>query len=81
MAMIENGKNQRKFLFACQDNLSSLWLLLHHFQKFTFSVKTIRLCDFNNIVFKCFKFGDRFQRLSFSVKTMIVFDCFHADAR
>ena len=41
MKMIENGKNQKNLLFVCQDNLNNLWLLLHRFQKFAFSVKTI----------------------------------------
>ena len=55
MKTIDNGKNQRKSFFACQDNLNNLWLLLH-----------------NNIIFKSFHFGDHFQKLSFSVKTIIV---------
>ena len=45
MKTIENGKSQGNLLFACQDNLKNLWLLLHRFQKFAFSVKTIRLYD------------------------------------
>ena len=36
---------------------------------------------YNNIVFKSFHFGDHFQKLSFSVKTHILFDCFRVDAR
>ena len=36
---------------------------------------------YNNIVFKSFHFGDRFQKLSFSVKTIIVFDRCRVDAR
>ena len=36
---------------------------------------------YNNIVLKSFHFGDRFQKLSLSVKTIIVFDRFRADAR
>ena len=35
----------------------------------------------NNIVSKSFHFGDRFQKLSFWVEKIIVFDCFRADAR
>ena len=66
MKTIENGKKTSgNLLFACQDNLSKLWLLLHRFQKFAFSVKTIRVHDNDNIVFKSFHFGDRFQKLSF----------------
>ena len=37
---IENGN---KLLLACQGNLNNLQSLLHRFQKFTFSVKTIHL--------------------------------------
>ena len=36
---------------------------------------------YNNIVFKSFHFRDRLQKLSFSVKTIIVFDRFLVDAR
>ena len=36
---------------------------------------------YKNIVFKSFHFGDRFQKLSFSVKTIIVSDRFRIDAR
>ena len=42
-------KTSGNLLFACKDNLNNLWLLLHRFQKFAFSVKTIRLCD-NDII-------------------------------
>ena len=49
MKAIENGKNQLKYIFACQDNLNNLWLLLHRFQKLAFSVKTIRLHN-NDII-------------------------------
>ena len=35
----------------------------------------------NNIVFKSFHFEDRFEKLSFSVKTSIVFDRFRVDAK
>ena len=65
MKMIENGKTSGNLLFACQDNLNNLWLLLHPFRKFAFSVKTIRLHDnditaFSNLstletVFKCYR--------------------------
>ena len=34
----------------------------------------------NNIVFKSFQIGDRFQKLSFSMKSIIIFDRFHVDA-
>ena len=36
-------------MFACQDNLNNLWLLLYRFQKFAVSVKTICLHD-NDII-------------------------------
>ena len=49
MKTIENGKASGNLLFACQDNFNDLWLLLHRFQKFAFSVKTIRLYD-NDII-------------------------------
>ena len=65
-------------MFMCQDNLISLWLLLHRFQKFAFSVKTIRLQDNDIIItisfFKSSHVEDRFEKLSFSMKTIIVFD-------
>ena len=80
---LKTVKNSRNLLFACEDNLNNLWLSLLCFQKFALSVKTIRLHD-NDIVayvFISFHFGDRFQKLSFSVKTIIVFDRFRADAR
>ena len=49
MKTIENGKKKLNLLFACQHNLNNLWLLLHRFQKFSFSVKTICLHD-NDII-------------------------------
>ena len=36
----------------------------------------IRLHNNYHCVFKSLHFGDHFQKLSFSVKTIIVFDCF-----
>ena len=52
--------------------MNSLWSLLHHFKKFEFfsenSLSTRQRYRYNNIVFKSFLFGDRFQQLSFSVK-------------
>ena len=81
-----NWKTSGNVLFACQDSLSNLWLLLHRSQKFTFPVKRIhpsirQRYHYDNIVFKSFHFGDRFQKLSFSVKMIIVFDRFRADGR
>ena len=35
---------------------------------------------YNNILYKSFHFGDRFQKLSFSVKAIIVSDRFRVDA-
>ena len=32
MKTIENGKISGSLLFACQENLNNLWLLLHRFQ-------------------------------------------------
>ena len=49
MKTIENGKTSENLSFGCQDKLNNLWLLLHGFQKFAFSVKTIRLHD-NDII-------------------------------
>ena len=40
---LKTVKTSGNLLLACWDNLSNLWLLLHRFQKFAFSVKTIRL--------------------------------------
>ena len=42
-------KTSENLLFGCQDNLNNLWVLLHHFQKFVLSVKTIHLHD-NDII-------------------------------
>ena len=47
------------------------------FPKFAFPVKTSdhstrQRYHYNDIVFKSFHFGDRFQKLSLSVKTIIV---------
>ena len=36
---------------------------------------------YNNLVFESFHFGDRFKKLSFSVKTIIVFERFRVDAK
>ena len=69
MKTIENDKSRQNLLFACQDNLNNLWLLLHRFQKFAFSVKTIHLHDDDIIAF---------SNLS-TLET--VFDRFRADAR
>ena len=44
--MVKTSENQ---LFVCQDNLNNSWLLLHSFQRFPFSVKTIRPDD-NDII-------------------------------
>ena len=46
---LKTARTSGKLLFACQDNLNNLWLLLHRFQKFAFSVKTIRLHD-NDVI-------------------------------
>ena len=42
-------KTSGNLLFACQDNLNNLCLLLHRFQKLAFSLKTIPLHD-NEII-------------------------------
>ena len=50
MKTIETVKTSGNLLFARQDNLNNLFLLLlHRFQKFVFSVQTIHLHD-NNII-------------------------------
>ena len=46
---LKTVKPRGNLLFACQDNFNNLWLLLHRFQKFALSVKTIRL-HHNNII-------------------------------
>ena len=51
-------KTSGNLLFACQDNLNNLWLLLHRFQKFAFSMKTIRPHDNDIIITK--RFSDLF---------------------
>ena len=83
MKAIENGKSHRKFI-ACQDDLNNLWLLLHRFQMFAFSVNTIRLLHvlYGNDIIITIPFSnlwDRFQKLSFSVKTIIVFESFRVN--
>ena len=51
MKTIKTVKPSGNLLFAFQDNLNNLWLLLHRYQKFAFSVKTIRLHDNDIIAF------------------------------
>ena len=78
MKTTENGKTQRRVLFACQDNLNNVWL--YGFQTFAFSVQAIRLHD-NHIIFQLnLSTWKSFQKLSFSVKTIVVFDRFRVDA-
>ena len=48
---LKTVKTSGNLLFACQDNLNNLWLLLHRVQRFAFSVKTIRLHD-NDIIIR-----------------------------
>ena len=50
-ARLKTVKTSGDLLFACQDNLNNLWLLLHRFQKLAFSVKMIRLQDNDIIAF------------------------------
>ena len=57
---------------------------MHRFQKFAFSMKTIRLHDNDIIITIAFSNLSTFQKLSFSVKMIIVsvvFDRFRVDAR
>ena len=42
---------------------------------------TLQRYHYNSIVLKSFHFGGRFQKLSFSMKTIIIFDRFRVDAR
>ena len=82
-------KTSGNLLLACQDKFQWLVVVVASFSKvcvFTgvFSENepsTRQRYHHRNIVFKCFHFGDRFQKSSFSVKTMIVFDRFRVDAR
>ena len=46
---LETVKTSGNLWFACQGNLNNLSSLLYRFQKFAFSVKTIRLHD-NDII-------------------------------
>ena len=41
---------ESSFVYTFEYNLNNLWLLLHRFQKFGFSVKMIHLHD-NDIIF------------------------------
>ena len=90
MKAIEDGKTSENLSLGCQDKLNNLWLLLHGFQKFAFSVKTIGLHDndiiitisFSNLstlgtVLKSYRF-QCFQKFS---KVTIVFYRFRVDAR
>ena len=52
---LKTVKISGNLLFAYQDNLNNLWLLLYRFQKFAFSVKPI-------IVFDCFRVDARWKR-------------------
>ena len=45
MKRLKTVKTSGNLLFACQDNLNNLWLLLHRFQKFAVSMKTTPLHD------------------------------------
>ena len=75
-------KTSRNLLFAYQDDFNNLWLLLHCFQKFAFSVKTIHLHDIDIIAFSNLStLKTVFKSLHFHRKKIIVFDRFHIDAR
>ena len=50
---LKTVKTSENLLFACQDNLNNFWLLLHCFQKFVFSVKTIIVFDRFCVDAKC----------------------------
>ena len=47
---LKTVKTSGNLLFACQDNLTNLWLLFYCFQNFAFSVKVIRLHDKDIII-------------------------------
>ena len=72
--MMKNIKINGNLLFVCRDNLNKLWLFLSRFHKLPFLVKMTSI--HGNIVFKFFHFGDSFQKLSLSVKMIIVFIVF-----
>ena len=50
MKKIKNSKTSGNLLFACQDNLNNLWLLLRRIQKFALSAGTIHLHDDDIII-------------------------------
>ena len=86
MKRIENGKNQRKFIVCVSRYFEWFVVVVASFSKVcVFSENDPstrqRQYHYNNIVFKSFHFGDRFQKLSFSVKTIIIFYRFRIEAR
>ena len=63
MKTIETVKASGNLLLACQDNWNNLWLLLHRFQKFALSVKTIRLRDNDILRFQIFPLWRPFSKV------------------
>ena len=50
LKQLKTVKTSGNLLFACEDNLNSLCLLLHRFQMFAFAVQTMRLNDNDAII-------------------------------
>ena len=59
----KNAKTQGNLLFACQDDLNNLCLLLHRFQNFAFSVKTIRHATTISLRFQIFPLWRPFSKV------------------
>ena len=73
---IETVKFRLNLLFACQDNLNNLWLLLLFSKICVFNENNPSTRQRYHCVFKSFHFGDRFQTFAYSVKMVIVFYLF-----
>ena len=83
MKTLENGKNQWKSIVCVSGYFESFVVVASFSKVCIFSENdpfTRQRYYYNNIVFKFFHFGDRFHKLLFSVKTVIVFDRFRVDA-
>ena len=74
-------KTRGNLLFACQDNLIFLVVVASFPKVCVFNENDPSTRQGYHIVSKSFHFGVPIQKLSFSVKTIDVFDRFHVDAR
>ena len=61
--LLKTVKTSEKLMFACQDNLNNLWLLLNCFQKFPFSVKAVRLHETISLRFQIFPLWRPFSKV------------------